>query len=191
MNGRRRLQTMIVLPAVLAALAALAVAVPAAGAGPLSAGAVVTATDVAAHYDAAGGTAACATARRAGSSYPRGLRLVNGCAAAEGDVAIARYTFTLPAAPSYSTITLQVIGTSIHVPLQLTAAFHNGDGTLELPGTRTINGRAHIWRTIASVPAAGHLDGRHVYADVLLDATFGGVNDFDLDRVRLQVTVAG
>ncbi len=152
---------------------------------------VVSATDVAAHFDAAGGTAACATARRAGSSYPLGLRLVNGCAAAQGDVALARYTFTLPPAPGYSTITLQVIGTTTHVPSELAAAFHNGDGTLELPGHVKVTGPAHVWRTVASIPAAGHLDGGRVHVDVLLDATYGGVNDFDLDRVRLLVTVPG
>jgi hypothetical protein len=152
----------------------------------------MSATDAAAHDDSAGGTARCATARRAGSGYPLGLRLANGCAADEGDVAVARYTFTLPAAPAYATITLQVIGTTTHVPSQLSAAFHNGDGTLELPGHVKITGAAHVWRTIASVPAAGHLaDGRQVFADVLLDATYGGVNDFDLDRVRLLVTVPG
>ena len=176
------------------ALTATALALPAHSAATTQAGRantqVVRATDAAADFDSAGGTATCATARTA-SSYALGLRLVNGCAAASGDVAIARYTFVLPAKLAYSKITLQVLGSSVHVPLQLTAAFHNGDGTLELPGTITISGRAHIWRSIGSVPAAGHFDGSRVYADVLLDATFGGVNDFDLDRVRLLVSLRG
>jgi len=74
---------------------------------------VIRAVDLPAAADtAAGGTAACASARARNSTFPRGLYLLNRCSSNGFDLAFADYSFRLPAALRYERITFEARGRS-------------------------------------------------------------------------------
>ncbi len=141
----------------------------------------------AAGYRSAGGTDTCSSARKRDSSFRSGVELRNACPPGSGDFAYASYRFTVPHAVRYARLTFQVYGRS-HRSSELSVAVDRVDGELEIPAYVKINRGGSHWHSVASVPAAGHIDGaRHVYASVLLTGRYRGTNDFDLRTVRMRV----
>ena len=145
-------------------------------------------TVAASGYRHAGGTASCAAAKRAGSSFAGGLVLTNRCPSNGFDLAFADYSFRLPAAVSYERISFAARGHSSHRPAELTAAFSRSDGSLEIPAYVTVRRSATSWYHVAGVPAAHHVGAdRRVRVSLLLDSFYSGPSDFDAAVVRLRV----
>jgi hypothetical protein len=142
-----------------------------------------------ANYDAAGGTASCAYVHKKDSVFSLGARLVNGCSMNDFDLAYADYTYLVPRATAYGRMSIQVYGRASHHPSELTAAFETTGGRLEVPGYREVTPGGSAWYTIASVPAAQHITAfQHVHLTLLLDSTYAGVNNFDVQNARLKVS---
>jgi hypothetical protein len=138
--------------------------------------------------DHSGGTSSCAYTRARESTFTDGLRMVNGCSASGFDLAFADYTFTVPSAIRYSSISFQVRGYASRPPSEITAAFEATDGSVEIPRYQRVGTRSVTWYTIAAVSAAGHVTTTHrVHISLLLDSFYAGRNDFDVARVRVRI----
>lgn len=142
----------------------------------------------AASYRAAGGTDACATARTRSSAFPHGVALRNSCSVDTGDFAYATYGFTVPGAIRYSKVAFQVYGHAAH-RAELSVAVDRVDGGIEIPAYVQVSRRSNHWYSIASVPAAGHINAkRRTYATILLTGRYPGTNTFDTKYARLRVS---
>lgn len=137
----------------------------------------------------AGGTKSCASARRGSSAYSGGLYLLNACSLNSFELAYANYTFRVPHAFAYRTVSLQARGRSRHAPSELSGAMQAVDGSVDIPRYERVGG-ALRWYPIAAVRAARHITPHgYVHVALLLDSYYAGRNDFDVAQVRLRVQV--
>jgi flagellar hook assembly protein FlgD len=123
--------------------------------------------------------------------YPNGIWLENVCDPGfDGPaVAAAYYDFTMPAAISYQTLTMQVYGNTISDPSEILAGFTRPNSpTVDIPAYVGVSPTSNTWYSLGHVAAGGHYNSaRTTEIAVAVDDYYGAPSDFDIGYVRLTV----
>jgi flagellar hook assembly protein FlgD len=140
-------------------------------------------------YDFVAGSASCAKGSASLSAFkPYGLLLLNHCNPATTQVAIAQYTFTVPAAISYTSVHISTYGFTSAPPIALGSAIwnftHNDANEV---GATAIFHNVHAWTSLGTITASQHVSSRHVEIAILL-ANATATARYDMHNVQLTIT---
>lgn len=149
-------------------------------------------THYAANYTAAGGNPSyCTGGSTQQSDYaPDGLWLVTDCDPQYdgASAVVAQYSFSVPNAIKYDTMSMQVWGYTMYSVSQLSCGFERADGTGNFDvRLMDISGGAAAWHTLCWMPGSLYVQGGKVNAGWGVD-NYYGTSDFDAKYVRLNVT---
>jgi flagellar hook assembly protein FlgD len=149
-----------------------------------------TLTDRAIDYDFVDGSASCAGGNTAQSAFrPNGLILVNACAGTGTQAAVAQYSYTVPAAISYSSIHVETYGLVDSPPAAVVSLIWNfaRNDADTITGV-TLSNTGGAWANLGSITATGHITSHRLVQIAIGLANFLPPTGYDMAAVRIVVT---